>query len=246
MKEMMSSNYRFYLYIIISLFFLMVLSVCLSSPLTKHIMAKQLPFMTSGLSAQLNDCEMYQSFITPDNEVIVKLAASLSSIEEIYTEANDWVYVSDPLLNATDDKWLTPHEFLSETPSYPANPVPGLVVGDCEEQANTTVSLLRAFGVSPENVRVVLGNVSVSKNIIRGHVWVELLVNDKWMALDPSQGNQWNENFGQLMADKGKIFDYYYHTTYPVPSITAYYNDIYYLDVRNNRGNAPESWKTSE
>lgn len=66
-----------------------------------------------------------------------------------------------------------PHEFLSVTPNYPSNPLKGNAVSDCEEQANTLVSLLRAEGVSADKVRAVVGKVK-SRDGEGGHAWVEL------------------------------------------------------------------------
>jgi transglutaminase-like putative cysteine protease len=211
-----------------------------------HILAKQLPSDASELSSRMDEYAAYQSFVTPDDAAVTDLAAGMSGIEDIYMEANEWVYISDLLLNGTDDTWLTPGEFLTDTPSYAANPVPGFVAGDCEEQANTLVSLLRSFGVPPENVRVALGQVSESEYVIRGHVWAELFVHGTWIALDPSQGNRWDENLGQMITVYPRAFDYYYYHMYPVPSVTAWYNDVYYLDATDNQGNAPESWRNCE
>ena len=76
------------------------------------------------------------------------------------------MWVSERTLNDVIEKWLTPHEFLVDTPDYPTNPVPGRVASDCSEQANTLVSVLRAIGVSPDKVRVVLGEVNFDGNIV--------------------------------------------------------------------------------
>ncbi len=241
----MTPKCKFCCYIIISLLCLVVVSVGLTWSIPKPAQSKQLLSSASSLFSRGKHYELYQSFVTADDTVIRELVAGLSGVEDIYKVAGEWVYVTDSLLNGTEDKWLTPGEFLSRTPFYSTNPVQGYVVGDCEEQANTLVSLLRAFGIPPEDVRVVLGQVSVSETVIRGHVWAELLVDGTWMPLDPSQGNQWEENLGRLVNVNAMAFDYYLYNPYPVPVVTAYYNDTYFIDVMNKRGNAPESWKLS-
>jgi hypothetical protein len=186
----------------------------------------------------------YQSFVTPDNQTILDAAAQYSTIEDIYDQANAWLYVSDPLLNGETDVWLSPEDFLTSTPHYETNPVPGTVAGDCEEQANTLVSILRAAGISAEDVRVVLGRLPNDENPAKGHVWAEILLNGGWTALDPSQGPQWNDNLGLITLYKGKDFEYYRNHDYPVTDVIAYYNDLYFLDVENNTGNAPETWSS--
>ncbi len=245
MEAAMTPRCKFSCYIIISLMCLVVVSVGLTRSVPKPVLAKQFISPASGLSFRGENYELYQPFVTADDVVVRELTAGLSGVEEIYKVACEWVYVSDSVLNGTEDKWLTPGEFLSGTPFYSSNPVPGCVAGDCEEQANTLVSLIRAYGIPPEDVRVVLGQVSVSETVIRGHVWAELLVNGTWMPLDPSQGVQWEENLELLVNANARPFDYYLNNPYPVPAVTAYYNDMYYFDAGNKRGNAPESWQLS-
>jgi hypothetical protein len=182
-----------------------------------------------------------QQYITPDDEAVKSMAGYLNGIKDAYVAAGQWIYVSDEDLNRTADKWYTPHEFLVDSPCYPANPLPGKAVGDCEEKANTLVSLLRAEGVTPEEVRVVLGEVTFN-DTKTGHAWVEVFDNGQWLALDPSWGPYWNAGSGKLVDRKAVPFDYYAGHKYPVIQVWVYYNDVYYLDARNDTGNFPDAW----
>jgi hypothetical protein len=186
----------------------------------------------------------FRYYITPEEDAVRLLSGRLGGVEEAYETAVKWIYVAEQRLNNTADKWLTPHEFLNNTPDYPDNPVAGSVVSDCEEQAHTLVSLLRANGTSPEEVRVAIGKVTFN-NVDKGHAWVELLLEGQWMALDPVWGPYWDDDEEKLVMREGKPFDYYTRHDYPVIQVWAYYNDIYYLNPENGSGNAPVSWSAT-
>jgi len=187
----------------------------------------------------------FRLYVTPEDQAIEALAAQINGPRDAYEVAVQWTYVSEQKLNHVADKWLTPHEFLTETPHYPSNPVKGQEVSDCEEQAHALVSLIRAEGIRPEEVRVALGEVTFN-DVETGHAWVELLTNGHWVALDPSWGPYWDGKAGKLIRRRGIPFDYYASHTYPVLQVWAYYNDIYYLDPRDGSGNAPASWRKAD
>jgi len=172
----------------------------------------------------------YQQFVTPHDPKIQDIANNISNIQDAYELAVRWTWVSDPLLHNKPEKWLLPHQFLVETPEYPTNPLPGNIVSDCSEQANTLVSILRAMGVPPENVRVVLGRVNFS-GTTGGHAWVEIKEEGKWMVLDPTCGPYYDEETHSLMMRNGLNFYYWKYHPYPVEEIWAYYNDVYYTDI---------------
>jgi len=184
----------------------------------------------------------FQSYVTPEDEAIEALAAQIKTARDAYKLAVRWTYVSDQNLNHVTDKWLKPHEFLTNTPHYLSNQLKGNEVSDCEEQANTLVSLIRAEGIRPEEVRVALGEIRIGDAEI-GHAWVELLTNEHWVVLDPSSGPYWDDKAGKVIHRRGVPFDYYASHTYPVLEAWVYYNDIYYLDPRDGSGNAPTSWR---
>ena len=183
-----------------------------------------------------------QLYVTPEDEVVKALAAQINGAEDAYKLAVEWIYVSEQKLNHVAEKWLTPDEFLTNTPHYQNNPLIGKAVSDCEEQANTLVSLIRAEGIPAEEVRVVLGKVSFGDEA-KGHAWVELLTDGYWLALDPTDGPYWDDKAEKLVRKQGVSFNYYASHTYPVPQVDAYYNDIYYLDPGDGSGNAPASWR---
>jgi len=184
----------------------------------------------------------YQLYVTPNDSAVSALAAQTKGAKDAYKAAVQWIWVSEQTLNHVPEKWLMPHEFLANTPNYPGNPVKGKVVSDCEEQANTLVSLLRAESIRPEDVRVVLGKVKFGDEE-GGHAWVELMSNGHWLALEPTSGPYWDDDAGKLVSSRGAPFNYYASHTYPVIQVWAYYNDVYYLDPRDNLGNAPASWR---
>jgi len=183
----------------------------------------------------------FHLYVTPKNTVIMDLANTISGPEEAYQTARQWIYVSDKKLNDVADYWLTPYEFLLNTRNYPDNPLKGMSVSDCEEQANGLTSLLRAIGIQPENVRVVVGEVIFNSETL-GHVWVELLVSQKWLVLDATCGPYWDDDIGILIERIGTPFDYYSNQTYPVLHTWVYYNDVYYLNAETGSGDAPVSW----
>ena len=185
---------------------------------------------------------LFRLYVTPDDPAIKSLAAQIRKPEDAYKMAVQWTYVSDQKLNQAADKWLTPHGFLTGTPYDSNNPLKGKVVSDCEEKANTLVSLIRAKGVRPEDVRVALGEVTFY-DTKTGHAWVELLTDGLWLSLDPCWGSYWDDKAGNLVRREGVPFDYYTIHTYPVLQAWIYYNDIYYLDPRDSSGNAPNSWQ---
>jgi hypothetical protein len=195
-----------------------------------------------SLEGKIDRASFFRPYITPDDQDVMALAAGMDRPEDAYQTALSWVYVSDEKLNQDADHWLTPHEFLTGTPVYANNPLPGEAVSDCEEKANTLVSLLRAKGVRPENVRVVLGEVSFN-DIKMGHAWVELLTDGNWLVLDTCWGPYWDDKTGQLVNRRGVPFNYYAGHAYPVLQVWDYYNDAYYLDLRDGSGNAPDFWR---
>ena len=184
----------------------------------------------------------YQRYVTPDDQAIEALTTRIDGAEDAYALAVQWTYVSEKTLNRVVDKWLKPHEFLANTPYFLTNPVKGEVVSDCEEQAYVLVSLLRAVGVQAEEVRVVMGKVDFDGTEM-GHAWVELFTDNHWLTLDPSSGPYWDDEAGEIVHRPGHSFDYYLNHPYPVIEIWVYGNDIYYLDLRDNAGNAPDSWQ---
>jgi transglutaminase-like putative cysteine protease len=180
-------------------------------------------------------------FVTPGEDTIKSLAAKIKNPVDAYQLAVRWLYVSDATLNQAADEWLTPEEFLTGTPYYVNNPQRGQQAGDCEEKANTLVSIIRAEGVPAEDVRVVIGTIKCGGGE-SGHAWVELLVDGKWLSLDPCYGPYWDDEGGKVVHRKGVPFNYFASHSYPVSKVWAYYNDIYFLDTGSSSGNAPASW----
>ena len=202
----------------------------------------------SGLSPvekdtmQVNERRAIHSYITPEDTAIKSLASHSDSIEDIYSISFNWIYVSEQRLHNIPERWLFPNEFLVDTPRYPDSPVPGIPASDCEEQANSMVSLFRAWGVPAADIRVVLGSIN-QVDPRKGHAWVEIFIDGQWLPLDPNNGPYWDDARERLIERKTIPFDYYINHEYPVVAVHFYYNDIYYLDLEDDSGNAPVSWR---
>jgi hypothetical protein len=185
----------------------------------------------------------YQDYVTPFDSAVRHLSDGVNGKIAAYRAAVGWVWVSDDTLNGVDEKWLVPHVFLVDTPSYDTNPAKPREASDCEEQANTLVSLLRAEGVEAEDVRVVLGLVNFGGDE-GGHAWVEVYENDKWLALEATSGPYYDDDSQRLVERRGMPYNYYETHSYPSVDIWFYYNDVYYIDSVHNEKEAPDHWST--
>jgi len=188
----------------------------------------------------------YQTYVTPDAEAVESYLAEndLDDKYEIYKAALSWTWVSDETLNDEEEQWLTPTEFLEETPAYSSNPVYGEPASDCEEQANTLASLLIASGEYNEStVRVAIGKVDFG-DVSGGHAWVEVYEDGEWFPLDPTDGPYYDDDSSELIpADSSDVdYDQYSDCTYPAVEIWYYYNNEYFIDLGTQIENAPVSW----
>jgi hypothetical protein len=184
----------------------------------------------------------WQSFVTPLDPVVAAYAHALGTEQDAYAAALSWTWVSDTVLHGKEEQWIKPAVFIDMTPGMPTNPVSGMA-SDCEEQAYTLVSILRALGVPAEDVRVAVGLVDAGGGEQGGHAWVEIRYNGRWMQLEATSGPYWDEEGGQLMVRKGAPFGYYATHRYPVIEPWGYFNDIYYYNPDTKEGNAPALWK---
>ncbi|MCC4765080.1 transglutaminase domain-containing protein [Methanosarcina sp. DH1] len=188
----------------------------------------------------------YQSCVTPYADAVTSYLEEndLDDKYEIYQAALSWTWVSDETLNGVDEKWLTPTEFLDETPAYSSNPDYGEPVSDCEEQANTLASLLIASGEYNEStVRVAIGKVDFG-NVSGGHAWVEVYEDGEWFPLDPTEGPYYDDdNCSIVSADVSDIdYDEYLESTYPAVRVWYYFNDKYFMEVGKQNGDVPTFW----
>jgi len=189
---------------------------------------------------QPGQASWYQQFVTPYDSEVQKLSRLITTPEEAYSLAVNWLWVSDQKLHNKMEKWLHPREFIADTSSYPTNPAPGRIVSDCSEQANTLVSILRAIGFAPQDVRVALGKVNFGGEI-GGHAWVEIKENGRWMVLDPTCGPYFDEEKNMVVNRDGVNYYYWRYHPYPIEEIWIYYNDVYFTD--KNEEVAP-GWST--
>ncbi|UCE28592.1 MAG: transglutaminase domain-containing protein [Candidatus Bathyarchaeota archaeon] len=185
----------------------------------------------------------YQDYITPSIPVVMLLSDEVNGKVEAYRVAVRWVWVSDDTLNGVEEEWLMPEVFLVDTPNYDTNPAKPRAASDCEEQANSLVSLLRAEGVEAEDVRVVLGSVNFDGDE-GGHAWVEVYENERWLALEATSGPYYDDDSQRVMERRGMPYDYYWTTSYPSVDIWFCYNDVYYIDFIHDEESAPDHWST--
>lgn len=147
----------------------------------------------------------FRQFVTPDSGMVKDLAAGMDSIEDILEYAGGWNYKPD--MPKGTDNWTLPAAFILNDMS-----------GDCEEFANTFVSLARSMGMEPENIRVAIGEIKSGRDT-PGHAWVEEYQSDEWIV---------HELYNPDIELK-------------IIRTWAYYNDIYHL-YESGAGNAPEHW----
>jgi len=206
---------------------------CIDLPQLRQYMEEE------GWDVQPGQSSPYQLFVTPDNSVVQDVSKG-KTVSSLYNLAVTWPWVSDQTLNGRNEKWLKPEHFLRDTPGFSTNPSAGDAVSDCSEQANTLVSMLRASGVSAEDVRVALGNVDFD-GTIGGHAWVEIKENGQWMVLDSTCGPYYDDDDNELVTRSGVGYTYWQYRPYPIEDVWCYYNDVYYSD---ENGEGPEGWST--
>lgn len=187
----------------------------------------------------------YQKYVTPNNPVVQSYITSnsITTAQQAYASAVNWIWVSDLTLHGTLEKWLLPAEFISDTPTDPDNPVPGNMVSDCESQAYSLVSILEAIGTSKDNVRVVVGEVDFNGEV-GGHAWVQVYQNNNWYELEATSGPYWDDDDLELVENTGFPFNYFKTRPYPVNEYWAFFNDRYYYnpDTGTKSPDLPSHW----
>jgi predicted transglutaminase-like cysteine proteinase len=163
-------------------------TVSLSVLLTIILMCGMLPSACSrGVSHQPSTINQMKMLVTPQDQTVTQaLQQALGTAVTISTDAPSsiiydinkmrlWVYsnikqASDETLHGVNDYWQTPAETLA------------LKAGDCEDFAILMVSLMRAYGVPPDQVYVAVGD-DVNKN---WHAVVfERYSYGAWVEFDP-------------------------------------------------------------
>ncbi|SFM78377.1 transglutaminase domain-containing protein [Methanolobus profundi] len=195
----------------------------------------------------VTDISEFQEYVTPYADAVQDYLddEDLDDEDEIYEAAVEWIWVSDITLIGKQEEWLTPTEFLEETPDYDSNPVPGEIVSDCEDQANTLASLLIGSGEYDESdVRVAIGIVNFDGSA-GGHAWVEVYEDDEWFPVDATVGPYYDDDEEEVIYpdDYEDIdFDYFLDEDYSVVEVWYYYNNEYFIDASSGTGDAPDNW----
>lgn len=192
---------------------------------------------------QTDQVSYYQTYVTPGDPAVQQLATG-KSYEQIYAEAVSWVWVSDETMHGVEEQWNYPNFLLTKSADLATNPV-GQTASDCESQAYTLVSGLRAAGMSATDVRVVTGKVNFGGQS-GGHARVEVFEDGNWFQLEATSGSYYDSDSKQLIASDGAPYDYFKKYSYPSVEIWTYFNDQYFYDNNRSEGNAPSEWLTDE
>ncbi|WMW21402.1 hypothetical protein RE476_08285 [Methanolobus mangrovi] len=196
----------------------------------------------------VTDVSEFQEYVTPYVDAVQDYLddENLDNEDEIYEAAVQWIWVSDSTLNGQQEEWLTPTEFLEKTPDYDSNPVPGEIVSDCEDQANTLASLLIGSGEYDESdVRVAIGLVNFDGST-GGHAWVEVYEDGEWFPVDATVGPYYDDDEEEVIYpdDYEDIdFNYFQDEGYSVIELWYYYNNEYFMDLSSGTEDAPDNWE---
>lgn len=191
-----------------------------------------------------------REFVSPQDDVIIKdIIKKLVKEKNLPTSKDPgdfdkramivWDYVArnikydhDCKIQRKGDFWLFPSE------------VHILQVGDCEDSSFLLASLLIGSGISPFNVRVVLGELIDKKGKpLGGHCWVTYKNEaGRWCILESifdKAPSPWSMPFADMMTDGGDVnyLPYYCFNNYHLWTIyhdsTANYSDLKtYLNER--------------
>ncbi|MBN2109741.1 MAG: transglutaminase domain-containing protein [Methanosarcinaceae archaeon] len=197
----------------------------------------------------VNGISYLQEHVTPHEDAVLSYLEEegLDDRYEIYKTSISWVWVSDTTLSGRQEAWLTPEEFLYDSPDYTSNPLPGTIVSDCEDQANALASLLIASGEYDESsVRVAIGEVRLGA-ATGGHAWVEVYEDGQWLPLDATAGPYYDDGEKLLVTPDSSETDYYHFRDegYSVLEIWYYYNNEYFIDLENRVADAPDNWMST-
>lgn len=132
----------------------------------KAELISEIEFLDSTL--RVFDFKYSKVYIRPNDPEIQSLAAAMGGSHE-----TAYYFVRDNIAYDVDSI------------NYMAPAVLQTGAGDCTAKANLLASLLRAEGVSEDNVYVVLGTIAHGEEPYT-HAWVEFYDDGKWRVLDAS------------------------------------------------------------
>jgi len=157
-------------------------------------------------------------YVTPRDPVIQSMVNSIGKdAGSLYIWVGDKIrYVYDNVSHGVGDYWQLPYETLN------------LTTGDCEDVAFLLCSLMRAAGVSAEDVFVAMGTADGG-----WHAWVIQRTATGWRSLEPTV----NGFIERLLVD---IFDFF-----GIPDRKYYQasNDLYFEQI-NISTNQPYVYQT--
>jgi len=152
--------------------------------------------------SRIFDENLCRSFITPDDQDVVELKNKILKDKPVLTvnwmALRDWVgnniqYRSDSEIHGERDYWQFPNETIQ------------LRTGDCEDFSLLLCSLLRADGLSPDSVYVIVGEQNNQY-----HAWVKVIWNDIQYNIEP-QGNGFAIAVGDILTLSGHNAKYYFN-----------------------------------
>jgi hypothetical protein len=162
--------------------------------------------------------ELAQFYVTPRDPIIQNIVNFVGTgVDSLYAWVGDNVrYVYDNVSHGVSEYWQLPYETLN------------LTTGDCEDVAFLLCSLMRAAGVSAENVFVAGGTVDDG-----GHAWVIHGTSGGWRSLEPTA----NGFIERLFVDVWEFFGLF-DRKYSSAS-----NDVYFEQI-NYSTNQPYVYQT--
>jgi hypothetical protein len=152
-------------------------------------------------------------YVTPRDPIIQSVLNNVGrDVDSLYGWVGDNIgYVNDSDAHGVRDYWQLPYETLN------------LTTGDCEDQAFLLCSLIRASGVSAEDVFMAIGTVDES-----GHAWVVIKAVSGWRVLEPTAKGI-IERFLVDLVEFFSLTDRKYYCTS---------NDLYFEEI-NHSNNLP-------
>ena len=158
-------------------------------------------------------------YITPECSAVTECLQSIvgkppyEPTEEGFDAIRDWVayniqYETDEDRAGQKDYWETPVEILTDP-----------LVGDCEEFSILLCALLRAYGIDPEQMYIVIG--VDGETGAHAFLMEDWYLNGEWRAIDPQDPAQSPLGAFRFPLGGSRLDRY---------EIVAGFNDVYYLD----------------
>ncbi|MBU7043160.1 MAG: hypothetical protein HXS47_06165 [Theionarchaea archaeon] len=159
---------------------------------------EQIDALQEQIAGVQKDIEQYEAIDVTDPRILITVHDTLvkEKVEEITRLCRTkeekqqavFEYVRKEIEYVTEGnpkKWSYPRSFLAykfDFWQYPAETIQWRK-GDCEDRSILLCTMMRMVGVSPSNVRVVVGILHYNGGR-GGHAWIEFKIGTEWYALE--------------------------------------------------------------